>query len=217
MTVRFNEEELAKLKKILLTYEWGQQIVFTKLNILQQDLINFQNRSPIEHIKGRIKTHENIAQKLHNLNLEITADNAKKHLTDIAGIRIICPFAKDINDLVGILASMPDWKVSKQKDYINNPKPSGYRSYHLIIEIPVFYSGITEELPVEIQIRTAAMDFWATMEHKVRYKYKEYVPQHLSDELAVCADKIAELDKRMLLIHEIISLINQGQPNVPPK
>jgi putative GTP pyrophosphokinase len=104
---------------------------------------------------------------------------------------------------------MPDAKVLKEKDYVGNPKPSGYRSYHLIMEIPVYYSGKTEAIPIEFQIRTNAMDFWATLEHKVRYKYKEHIPGHLCDELVLCADKIAELDDRMFLIHDIISLINQ--------
>jgi putative GTP pyrophosphokinase len=209
MSVRFTDEEFIKLKNVLLVYEWGQQIFMTKLNILRQDLKVFQNISPIEHIKCRIKTPEAIAEKLFKMNLEITADNAKRYLTDISGFRIICPFAKDIYGLVEVLTSMPDWKVSTQKDYITNPKPSGYRSYHLIIDLPIYYSGKTEEIPVEVQIRTAAMDFWSTMEHLVRYKYKEHIPQHLSDELIICADKIAELDQRMLLIHEIISLINE--------
>ncbi|MCL2163144.1 MAG: GTP pyrophosphokinase family protein [Oscillospiraceae bacterium] len=209
MSVRFSDVEFARLKKLLIVYEWSQQIFMTKLNILSQDLKNFHDDNPIEHIKGRIKAPENIAQKLFKMDLDITADNAKKYLTDISGVRIICPFAKDIHSLVDILSSMPDWKVLEQKDYITHPKPSGYRSFHLIIEIPVYYSGKTEGVPVEVQIRTAAMDFWATMEHKVRYKYNEHVPQHLCDELVVCADKIDELDKRMLLIQEIISLINQ--------
>jgi putative GTP pyrophosphokinase len=127
----------------------------------------------------------------------------------MAGIRIICSYAKDIYSLVDILKSLPDTKILSEKDYISNPKPSGYRSFHIIMEIPVYYSGKTEEIPVEVQIRTAAMDFWATLEHKVRYKYNEHIPQHLSDELSICADKIAELDDRMFLIHDIISLINQ--------
>jgi putative GTP pyrophosphokinase len=181
----------------------------TKLNILRQDLKIFQNINPIEHIKSRIKTPEAIAEKLSRMKLDITADNAKQYLTDISGFRIICPFAKDIYTLVETLTSIPDWKVSTQKDYISNPKSSGYRSYHLLIDLPIYYSGKTETIPVEIQIRTAAMDFWSTMEHQVRYKYKEHIPQHLSDELIICADKIAELDERMLLIHEIISLINE--------
>jgi len=210
MTVNFSDSELAKLKKdVLILFEWSQQLVFTKLNIIRQELLHFHDYSPIEHLKGRIKTPEAIAEKLHRLNLEITADNARTHLEDISGLRIICPFSKDIYSLVEILESIPDWKVTKQKDYITNPKPSGYRSFHLIIQLPISYSGNTECVPVEIQIRTAAMDFWASMEHKVRYKYNDHVPRHLSDELVVCADKIAELDERMVLIHEIITLINQ--------
>ena len=209
MCVKFSAEEFVRLKDVLLIYEWSQQIVLTKFNIMRQDFINFQSNNPIEHIKGRIKSPETIAQKLQKKDLEITAENARKHIADISGIRIICPFAKDIYSLVEVIKSMPDWVVIREKDYVSNPKPSGYRSYHLKITVPIFYSGNTEEVPVEIQIRTAAMDFWATMEHKVKYKYNNEVPRHLSDELIFCADKIAELDGRMLLIHEIISLINE--------
>ena len=181
MSIFFSEDEFAKLKNLLLVYEWGQQIFMAKLNVLRQDLRSFHNCNPIEHVKSRIKEPSMIAQKLHKMNLEITADNAKHHLTDISGFRIICPFAKDIYGLVDILSSVPDWKVLTKKDYISNPKPSGYRSYHLIVQTPIFYSGKTEDIPVEVQIRTAAMDFWATMEHQVRYKYHEHIPQHLSN------------------------------------
>jgi len=209
MPARFSDEEFTKLKKLLFVYEWGLKIMMTKTQILYEDLQHFHNASPIDHFRGRIKAPESIAEKLLKMNLELTAANAREHLTDIAGIRIICPYAKDIYDLVDILRSMPDSKVIIEKDYISAPKPSGYRSFHLIMEIPVFFSGKTECIPVEIQIRTAAMDFWATLEHKVKYKYKEHIPQHLQDELVICADKIAELDDRMFLIHDIISLINQ--------
>jgi len=103
---------------------------------------------------------------------------------------------------------MPDGNVISEKDYVTNPKPSGYRSYHIILEIDIYHSGKTDTLPIEIQIRTEAMNFWATLEHQAKYKYKEQIPKHLSDELIICADKIAELDDRMFLVHEIISLIN---------
>jgi putative GTP pyrophosphokinase len=209
MSIKFSNDELERLKNMLLVYEMGQQIFLAKLNDLNQDFINTHKINPIEHIKRRLKSPESIAQKLHKLNFEITTDNARKYIKDISGIRIICPFSKDIHSLVEILASVPAWNISEKKDYISNPKPSGYRSFHLIIELPFYYSGKNEEIPVEVQIRTAAMDFWASIEHQVRYKYKEHVPQHLNDELVICADKIAELDNRMLLIHEIVSLINQ--------
>ena len=204
MTMRFSDEEFAKLKKILPVYEWGQRLLLTKLNIIHEDLKNFQDNSSIEYIRNRIKAPESIAQKLHEMGVDVTAENAKKHLKDIAGIRIICPFARDIYYLIDLLRSMPDTTILEEKDYVSNPKSSGYRSYHVVMEIPVFYSGKTERVAVEVQIRTEAMNFWATLEHKARYKYREDIPQHLCDELVVCADKIAELDNRMFLIHEDI-------------
>jgi len=209
MSVLFSAEEFSKLKRLLPIYEWGLNTLLTKLNIIHDDLKNFQDNSAIEYIRSRIKAPESIAQKLFEMKKEITADNAVKYLRDIAGIRIICPFAKDIYFLADLLRSMPDVNIVDEKDYIGKPKPSGYRSYHLIMEVPVFFSGRVENVTVEIQIRTEAMNFWATLEHKARYKYREHIPEHLSDELVLIADKIAELDNRMFLIHEIISLINQ--------
>jgi len=212
MSAWFSDEEFSRLKKLLLVYDWANKTLLTKLSIIHEDLLNSSDASPIESIKGRIKSSKSIAAKLCRRGMEITAENAKNHLQDIAGIRVICPFSKDIYFLVDLLKSMRDTNILSEKDYVTNPKPSGYRSYHLIIETPVFYSGKTEHVPVELQIRTEAMNFWATLEHKAKYKYKEHVPRHLSDELVICADKIADLDKRMFLIHEIIALINQDSP-----
>jgi len=209
-SIRFSNEEFDKLKLILPVYDWGLRTLMTKLNIIHEDLRSFQNNNAIDFIHSRIKAPESIAHKLHEMGLAITAQNAKEHLRDIAGVRIICPFAKDIYFLAELLRAMPGVNILKEKDFISNPKPSGYRSYHMILEIPVFYSGQTENVTVEIQIRTEAMNFWATLEHKARYKYREHIPQHLSDELVVIADKISELDHRMFTIHEIISLINEG-------
>jgi len=206
MSARFSEIEFAKLKQLLPVYEWGLNTLMTKLNIIHEDLRGFQGNNSIDYIRRRIKGPESIAQKLHRMGFEITADNAKKHLHDIAGTRIICSFARDIYFLVELLRSIPDVHIADEKDYISNPKSSGYRSYHLIVAVPIFFSGKTENVSVEIQIRTEAMNFWATLEHKARYKYREHIPQHLSDELVVIADKIAELDNRMFLIHENIML-----------
>ena len=209
MSVFFSDSEFLKIKDVLLIYEWGQKLLMSKMQVIFDSLKHFQNNNPIEHIKARIKSPENIASKLKKMNMELTAENARRALTDIAGISIICSYAKDIYYLIDLLKSIPDTQVLEEKDYVSHPKKSGYRSYHIIIEMPVFYSGKTEVIPVEIQLRTAAMDFWASLEHKVRYKYKEHIPKHLSDELSICAEKIAELDNRMFLIHDIISLINQ--------
>ena len=205
MIVRFDEGEFTKLKKLLAVYEWGLKALMTKLTIIHEDLKNFQENYSIEHIVNRIKAPESIAAKLQRMGLGITAANAQGYLRDIAGVRIICPFAKDIYFLVDLLKSIPDIEIVEEKDFASKPKPSGYRSYHLIVDVPVFFSGETENVKVEIQIRTAAMDFWATLEHKARYKYRYgNIPQHLSDELVEIADKIDELDYRMFTIHEEI-------------
>jgi len=209
MSVRFPDEEFYKLKNAMLIYEWGHKILLTKLGIIYEDFRNFQNNNPIENIRSRIKAPESIAQKLWDENHELTVENAKLYVRDIAGVRIICTFAKDIYTLAEILRSMPETKVLSEKDYVSHPKESGYRGFHVSMEIPVYHSGNVECIPVEVQLRTAAMDFWATLEHKVKYKYKEHIPTSLSDELVICADKIAELDARMFTIQNIITLINQ--------
>ena len=205
MPILFSAEEFIRLKKILPIYEWGLRTLLTKLDIINEDLQKFQNNASIEYIRYRIKSPESIAQKLHGMKLELTADNVKRHLRDVAGIRITCPFARDIYFLANTIRNIPDIKVVEEKDYVNTPKPGGYRSYHLITEVPIYFSDKTEKVLVEIQIRTEAMNFWATLEHKARYKFQESVPQDLSDELAEIADKIAELDKRMFDIHEAIN------------
>jgi len=206
--MKFSNEEFAQLKELLLTYEWAHRTMLTKLGIIHEAHKHFQSNNPIGHIAGRIKSPESIAGKLYKQGIKLTASNAKKHLMDIAGIRIICPYAKDIYFLAGLIREMPDINIISEKDYVTNPKPSGYRSYHIIIEIPIFHSGKTEVLPIEVQIRTEAMNFWATLEHQAKYKYNGEIPKHLSDELTICANSIAELDNRMFLIYEIISLIN---------
>jgi len=208
MSAIFSDEEFVKLKKLLLSYEWAHRTMMTKLSVINDAFKRDNPTSPISSISGRIKTPLSIAGKLCRDGLELTAENVKNHLNDIAGIRIICPYAKDIYFLAGIIREVPGGKVINEKDFVTNPKPSGYRSYHIIMKIDIYHSGITEALPIEIQIRTEAMNFWATLEHQAKYKYKNEVPRHLSDELIICADKIAELDHRMFLIHEIISLIN---------
>ena len=209
MSVYFSDDELDKIHDLVLIYTWAQKLFMTKMEIAFDSLMQNQSNNPIEHIKSRIKSIEHIAIKLHQLNMDLTAEKAREAIKDIAGIRIICSYTKNIYYLAEIIKSIPDTHVLQEKDYVSNPKPGGYRSYHIVLEIPVFYSGKTELIPVEVQLRTGAMDFWATLEHKVRYKYKEHIPKHLSDELVICAEKIAELDKRMFLIHDIISLINQ--------
>jgi len=206
MAALFPSEEFAKLKEQLILYQCALKTISMRIDILLEDFSNFQNNNPIEHVKTRLKTPESIAGKLQRQHLDLTAESARKHLTDIAGVRCICSYATDITYIVNVLKQQPDITVRSEKDYVNNPKPSGYRSYHLILDVPIYLTNKTECLPVEVQIRTQAMDFWASLEHKVRYKYKDKMPDHLSTELIKCADEIADLDQRMYLIQELVDM-----------
>ena len=204
----FERTEYDKLKEILYPYEWGMKTMLTKLSILQENLAKFQDNSAIDHIRSRIKDSKSIANKLEKLGLAITAENVKQHLQDIAGIRIICPYTRDITFLAEQIRNMPEITITKEKDYVTYPKESGYRSHHMIVEVPVFIGETLTHVPVELQLRTEAMNFWSTLEHKARYKYQNNVPSHLSDELSHIALQIADLDNRMFLIHELISMVN---------
>jgi putative GTP pyrophosphokinase len=204
MPILFPAEEFTKLKDMVILYECGLKIIGTRLDILMEDFKNIKKTNPIEHVKIRMKSPESTAEKLYRRGLPVTAQSARENIKDIAGIRIICPYARDIYYIAKVLRGLPDVAVAEEKDYVTTPKPTGYRSYHMILDVPVYLSDKTEIVPVETQIRTQAMDFWATLEHKARYKYEEKIPQALSDELVLCADKIAELDLKMFEIHEKI-------------
>ena len=202
----FPAGEFVKLKEQLILYECAMEAVSTRIDILLKDFLSFHAYNPVEHVKKRLKTAESIAEKLHRRGYDITVENAREHLTDIVGIRCICSYTKDINNFCEVLKRQPGLTLRGERDYITNPKPSGYRSYHLIFDMPVYLTDDTVVLPIEIQLRTSAMDFWASLEHKVRYKYGGKVPQHLAVELVDCAEKIASLDDRMYLIQEIIDM-----------
>jgi putative GTP pyrophosphokinase len=213
MTHQFTDRELKKLNEVLLVYERGQTEFIKKLQNHLSNNLATQSIDMIEDIKSRIKSQSSIGKKLHNLRLELTAENAATHLTDIAGIRIICSFTKDTYSISELLKSIPGIRIIAEKDYIKSPKPSGYRCLHIILGISIYYSGKLYDIPIEVQIRTAAMDFWASLEHKVQYKFENHIPQRLSEELALCADQISELGNRMFLIHEIVWLLNQNSPS----
>jgi putative GTP pyrophosphokinase len=213
MSVRFSSEEFAELKKELVLYKGALNTMETRVQILVDEFTNLHEYNPIEHVKSRLKSPESIAGKLHRRGLELTAENARTRLTDIAGIRCICSYARDIRNLAKVLTRQPDIKILKERDYVKNPKESGYRSYHLIIEVPVYLTSETKHLPVEVQIRTQAMDFWASLEHKVRYdKFNEDMSElesiayHLKD----CATKIAKLDEQMFKIQETVNYTRQS-------
>ncbi|MBD5159402.1 MAG: GTP pyrophosphokinase family protein [Ruminococcus sp.] len=178
-------------------YDSAIEVVKTYLNILDSEFsVKFQ-RNPIHNIESRLKSPQSIIGKLQKKNLPLTPDSARKNLLDIAGIRVTCCYISDIYAIVEMLGRRDDFTVIKQKDYIKNPKPSGYRSYHLIVNVPVYLSTKKQYAPVEIQIRTIAMDFWASLEHQLKYKPSTVITPEISEELKECAERIAETDLQM--------------------
>jgi putative GTP pyrophosphokinase len=210
MSFLFSAEEFAKLKTDLVLYKCALSNMETRVQILLEEFMHLHDYNPIEHVKSRLKFPESIADKLHRRGFALTAENARTQLTDIAGIRCICSYARDIGQLAQVLTSHPDIKILKERDYVKDPKPSGYRSYHIIMEVPIYLTTETHHLPVEVQIRTQAMDFWASLEHKVRYKFNDEMPDTSTRNLLECAEKIAELDNQMFQIQDIANLTRQS-------
>lgn len=197
-------EEFLIWTDLLIKYEFAIEEISTKINILNNEFKLLHDYNPIEHIKTRVKKPKSIIQKLISKGLEPTPENITDNIKDIAGVRIICSFTEDIYLIFNILSNQDDVNVIEVKDYIKNPKENGYRSLHAIITIPVFLSTGTVNVPVEIQIRTIAMDFWASLEHKIYYKYRNKTFNHISDELKECADMITILDDKMVDIRKEI-------------
>ncbi|MBR3759807.1 MAG: GTP pyrophosphokinase family protein [Ruminococcus sp.] len=188
-------------------YDSAIEVVKTYLNIIDSEFSMKFQRNPIHNIDSRLKSPQSIIGKLQKKNLPVNIESAQKNLLDIAGIRVTCCYINDIYAVADMLCSRDDFKIIKQKDYIKNPKSSGYRSYHMIVNVPVYLSNSKTYAPVEIQIRTIAMDFWASLEHQLKYKTASEITPEISQELRSCADKIAETDIRMqdifLRIHDI--------------
>ena len=197
-------EEMKPWRDLLLVYKFAVEEIKTKLNILDEEFGNIHDYNPIEHVRYRVKKPNSIIEKLERLGLEPTIENAKNNIFDIAGIRIICAFSADIYNVVELLSKQSDIKIVDIKDYIKNPKENGYRSLHVHIEYPVFLSSGTVPTRVEIQLRTIAMDFWASIEHKIYYKYREKAPGEIQNKLVECAGMISSLDNRMYQIKQEI-------------
>ena len=203
--------EVDSWKEAMLDYSSALKQIETKLDILNDEFQHIHRYNPIEHIKARIKTPESIVKKLKRYGLEFTLDNMEQAVNDIAGVRITCSFTSDIFRLADMIRDQKDIKVLSTKDYITSPKPSGYRSYHMIITVPVYFSDRIKDVKVEIQIRTVAMDFWASLEHKINYKFEGNAPQHIKEELIECSEMIANLDAKMLSLNEEILDIEAKQ------
>ena len=203
--------EVDSWKEAMLDYNSALKQIETKLSILNDEFQHIHRYNPIEHIKARIKTPESIVKKLKRYGLEFTLDNMEQAVNDIAGVSSTCSFTSDIFRLADMIRDQKDIKVISTKDYITTPKPSGYRSYHMIISVPVYFSDRIKDVKVEIQIRTVAMDFWASLEHKINYKFEGNAPQHIKEELIECSEMIANLDAKMLSLNEEILEIEAQQ------
>ncbi len=196
---------IADWRACLLIYKFALDEVQTKLNILNEEFMIIHKRNPIEHIKSRVKTVESITEKLTRRGYEVSIESAERFLNDIAGIRVVCSFNSDIYTIYDLLRKQSDIHIIEVKDYIKNPKPNGYRSLHLIIEIPVYLSDGPRRVKVEVQVRTIAMDFWASLEHKIYYKFNKSIPSEIIEELKECADMVNYLDDRLLMINEKVN------------
>ena len=201
---RYQVEREAKFDQLMMMYRCAIREIRTKLEVLNDDLTVRYNRNPIEHINDRIKDPVSIALKLKKLGVPVRSESIPDNLSDVAGIRVICSFIDDIYTIAGMLIRQDDIKLIKMKDYIENPKPNGYRSLHLIVEVPVFFADVTRPMRVEVQIRTIAMDFWASLEHHLRYKKEIPDAQEIEMELKRCADAIAQTDEDMLKVRKRI-------------
>ena len=188
-------------------YQAAIRQVQTKLENLDDEFQMKHRRNPIHHMQSRMKTIRSMMEKLQRKHLQQSIASAVGNLTDIAGIRVICSYLQDVYTVADLLTSQDDVHVVKVRDYIKNPKSNGYRSLHLVVEVPVYLSEGRLAVPVEVQIRTIAMDFWATLEHSLRYKARDQVPQSISDELLQTATDIAALDMRMQDIHDKVELL----------
>ena len=205
-----NYEDVDSWKTIMFLYNSALKEVGTKLEILNDEFQHVHQYNPIEYIKRRIKTPESIVKKLRRHGYESTIENMVKYVNDIAGIRVICSFTSDIYRIAEMIRLQNDIHVIAVKDYIRLPKASGYKSYHMLVTVPVFLSDRTVDVKVEIQIRTVAMDFWASLEHKLRYKKNIPAEQEklIQEELYDCSIQSAELDKRMQDIRNMIIKAN---------
>ncbi|MFF2890383.1 GTP pyrophosphokinase family protein [Paenibacillus sp. NPDC057967] len=208
-------EQFKKMKnevtRFMMMYQFALNELETKIEILKEEFQFLHDYNPIEHTKSRVKSLESIMKKISRKGIPFVLEDIKHQIKDIAGLRITCSFIKDIYHIRDMLTNQFGLRVNEEKDYIENPKPNGYRSLHLLVEVPVFMSDGQESVCVEIQIRTIAMDFWASLEHKIFYKYNQSVPSSLLQELKEASDSANRLDLQMERLHREISVIKETQ------
>ena len=211
MNIPNSFNQVDQWKSVMFLYDSALKEINTKIEILNNEFVHIYNYNPIEHIKSRLKTPDSIVKKLKRYGFEVTIDNMVEKLSDIAGIRIICSFTSDIYQIAEMITKQSDVTVLYVKDYIKNPKPNGYKSYHMVVTIPIYLTDGPVDTKVEIQIRTIAMDFWASLEHKIYYKFEGNAPAYLQQELKACADVVNILDVKMFSLNQAILELAEAQ------
>ena len=197
----FNDYD--EFNHLMLKYDFALEKLKTELNILIKEY-EFNNKyQPVDHIKSRIKTKESAFKKLEKKGYDIDIENLTTHVHDMVGIRIVCSFLSDVYDIVNMIEKSQNLKIIEKRDYIKNPKKSGYSSYHLIVQIPIYLNDEVEYIKAEIQIRTMAMDFWASLDHKIQYKFNS-IPKEVKEEMYNCSLAIKALDDKMINLNEIV-------------
>lgn len=205
-----------ELTRFMMVYQFACDEMNTKINILSDEFTYLHDYNPIEHVKSRVKSPESIFKKVKRKGCEFSLPSIKENIRDIAGVRITCSFLSDVHRLADMLLKQKDITLVEYKDYVNNPKPNGYKSLHLIVQIPIFMTDRIENTYVELQIRTIAMDFWASLEHKIYYKYDKEIPSHLQKELHQTALIASELDKKMESLHkEVVHIKKENEDDHP--
>ena len=192
-----------ELKELMLKFDFAKRRLETELQILLEEFQFKNGYNPVEHTKSRIKSYDSIVKKLERKGYDLTPDNVLRHVHDVVGLIIVCSFLSDVYDLINIIKSSHQFIVKNESDYIKNPKNSGYTSYHINILVPVHLEGKTEYVEAEIQIRTVAMDCWASLDHKLRYKLNS-ISDELENGMLQCADKMIEIDKQMQQLCELV-------------
>ena len=205
------EKNKRPMDELMSYYQCAIMEVETKFKVLNQEYSLEYDRNPIEGIKTRVKSYDSILRKIRRKNIPMTLEGIEENIRDIAGVRVICSFPDDIYELAESFLRQDDITLIERKDYIKNPKESGYRSLHLIVQVPIFLQNTKKLVYVEVQFRTIAMDFWASLEHKIYYKFEGHAPAYISHDLQECSKIVSELDEKMLMLNEAILKAKEEQ------
>ena len=212
-----DEDQVDRWEETMFLYESALKQMTMKAEMLNDEFVCRYRYNPIEHIKSRLKTADSIVRKLKQDGYEVTIDNMNTRLSDIAGVRIICSFTSDIYQIADVLERQEDVTVLYVKDYIKHPKPNGYKSYHMVVSVPVYLTDGRRDVKVEVQIRSVAMDFWASLEHKIAYKFEGDAPEALLRDLKSCADMVDMLDNKMYSLNKaILAIAEERRKDLDP-